>query len=106
MIGRSVQGLSQDEGRGAAGDMHQTVVPMSLAVFQSLVSNSSRCGTTNVQLCVEELDYAYSQGLLSYDAYVWGLQRGYYPYIDRSNNIAAVCNCWGAWPSSGDIVRR
>jgi len=90
VLGRSEQAMS-------SGDMHQSAVPMSLAQFQSAADPLGRCGV-DAQVCVEELDYGYSRGLLTYDAYVWGLRNGYYPVISRVDVIQAVCKCLGPMP--------
>ncbi|WP_148273434.1 Hint domain-containing protein [Stigmatella aurantiaca] len=68
---------------------------MSLATFQSLAgSNEGRCsGAASQAQCNADLSYALSMQLITTAAYNWGLANGYYPVVDRHNQIGAICKC-------------
>lgn len=80
---------------------------MSLTTFSTLAQNSDikvRCvGAISSAACRVELDYALSKSLITRTAYNWGLANGYYPIIDRYDNIGAICKC-GCFESSTNIA--
>ncbi|WP_299004063.1 Hint domain-containing protein [uncultured Shewanella sp.] len=79
---------------------------MSLATFSRLAQNSDitgRCtGPISATECKVELDYALDNRLITASAYSWGLANGYYPVIDRNNNIGVICKC-GCFESTTNI---
>jgi hypothetical protein len=77
---------------------------MDIAQFEALAGkDQSRC-TKGVALdyCRGELKYGLDQGLISQRSYNWGYANGYYPVIDRNNNIGAICKC-GCFEASTNI---
>lgn len=70
---------------------------MNLATFQKLGNesvNSQRCvGGISTRECHEELDYAKAKKLIDEAAYQWGKSKGFYPVVDRRDEIKAVCKC-------------
>ncbi|ATB32984.1 hypothetical protein [Melittangium boletus] len=92
-VAKASEPAEQREAQGAVGDMRQT--SMGLSQFQSLAVLSDQAGRCvqgiSAQEAAMELDYGYSMGLISYDAFTWGHYNDYYPVIDRRNNVVAVC---------------
>jgi len=75
--------------------MRQTTTAMSLETFRALGTTSlERCARAiSAAECKDELDYGLGEGLITLDAYNWGLTNGYYPVIGRRNTVDAVCKC-------------
>ncbi|AKQ67126.1 putative cell surface protein [Myxococcus hansupus] len=80
---------------------------MRLATFQSLAGqNTTRCvGGITMTECQSELAYAYSQQLITQAAYSWGMSTGFYPVVDRHNQIGAVCKC-GCFEADTQILTQ
>lgn len=100
--------LSLFSNRGIARDIFSDMIRMNKeAIFdaagpgltrarikQLAAKPQQRCTTqTTPQDCRTELDYAKNNGLMSVYAYKWGLDNGFYPVINRQNQIGAVCRC-------------
>ncbi|OJH36461.1 hypothetical protein [Cystobacter ferrugineus] len=104
-----VEQLPEDPGGGGGGGVPTTGTPMSLATFQALGAQSDaslRCtGAIGPDACQAELAYGLSINLITLAAYNWGLANGYYPVIDRHNNIGAVCKC-GCFEANALILTR
>ncbi len=85
------------EKREHAVDVQQLTGAMDLATFQALGSQSDLAGRCvsgiSYAECQGELAYGLSLNLITQETYNWGLANGYYPVIDRRNNIGAVCKC-------------
>lgn len=80
---------------------------MGLEQFQTLgLTSVDRCARPiSAEECKGELDYGLDQGLITIDAYNWGLTNGYYPVIGRRNTVDAVCKC-GCFEASTRILTQ
>ncbi|WDE10556.1 hypothetical protein [Thalassomonas haliotis] len=68
---------------------------MDVAEYERLAgTNVSRCtDPISTAECKVELDYGLAQGLITQRSYDWGVANGYYPVIDRNDNVRAICKC-------------
>ncbi|SFD71986.1 hypothetical protein [Pseudoalteromonas denitrificans] len=63
---------------------------MNLENFKKAISSKGKCFGI-AATGYSELNYAFKNNLISYQAYNWGWHNHYYPIIDRNNFIDAVC---------------
>ncbi|MFY0582271.1 Hint domain-containing protein [Cystobacter fuscus] len=102
----------------------QLTAAMGLEQFQTLgLTSVDRCARPiSAEECKGELDYGLGQGLITQDAYNWGLANGYYPVIGRRDTVDAVCKCgcfeantriltqdaegFSAWIAAKDITKE
>ncbi|WDE10555.1 hypothetical protein [Thalassomonas haliotis] len=79
----------------APKSQQQMSAVMDLTSFQTMAyDNNARCfgEITGPTVGYQELDFALSRNLITTEAYRWGRENGYYPVIDRFDNIRMVCH--------------
>ncbi len=72
--------------------------PMDLPAFQADANasqNTGRCVGDPISFaeCKVELDYALEENLITRRAHEWGVKNGFYPVINRRNEVRAICKC-------------
>lgn len=72
--------------------------------FEKLAVKPDRCVDPKTgDDCTKELDYALEKQLISPRAAIWAKEKGWYPVINRNNQISAVCKC-GCFDASVKIL--